>query len=233
MQISASIFENGEYIGHNPDWHAADAPQKARWILEMLDRNKLDPSHITEVGCGSGEILVRLQEHLPQAVFEGFDTSSQAIALAAPKQRNRLVFRHGDYIAAEAGRPDLLMAIDVFEHVEDYMGFIRALKPRAEWKLFHIPLDLSVQGLLRGTPLTHSREAVGHLHYFCKDTALATLRDCGHEIVDWQYTLGAESLPNRKLRTRLLNLPRRLARAINQDFAIRALGGASLLVLTR
>ena len=233
MSDSASIYESGDYLENNPDWHAGDAPFKARWIAAILRRNGLDPRHIVEIGCGSGQILVELARELPAARLEGYDVSSQAIAIAAPKANERLTFRQADYFAVNAERPDLLMAVDVFEHVPDYMGFIEAMKPRAEWKLFHIPLDLSVQGLLMGTPMLYTRRTIGHLHYFCKDTALATLSDCGLEVVDWHYTHGAETLPHRKLKTRLFNLARKLARAVNEDFGVRLTGGASMLVLAR
>jgi hypothetical protein len=79
----------------------------------------------------------------------------------------------------------------------------------------------------------HARKAVGHLHYFCKDTALATLRDCGLEVVDWNYTHGAETMPKGGLRTRLFNVPRRMARALGEDVAVRVMGGASIMALTR
>ena len=233
MQEAGSIYQSGEYLENHPDWHAADAPYKARWIAQILRRNRLEPRHIVEIGCGSGQILVELAAEFPSARLEGYDISPQATTIAGPKAREGLQFHHADYLAIETGRADLLMAIDVFEHVEDYMSFIRAMKPRAEWKLFHIPLDLSVQGLLRGTSLMYARQSIGHLHYYYKDTALATLRDCGYEIVDWNYTHGAESLPNRPLRTRLFNLPRKLARVLGEDLAVRVMGGASMMVLAR
>ena len=121
----------------------------------------------------------------------------------------------------------------MFEHVPDYIGFIKDMRGLAEYKLFHIPLDLSVQGLMRPSGLANSRAAVGHLHYFTKETALATLADSGLEIVEWRYTCGAEELPNRKPRTRALNVVRKGIRAVNADIAVRFLGGYSLLVLTR
>lgn len=231
--MDATIYESGAYLEANPDWHAEDAPHKARWIDAILKRNRLEPSHIVEIGSGSGEVLVNLAKYYPQAKMEGYDISPQAHAIAAPKTGGNLSFHRANYLEAETAQPDLLMAIDVFEHVEDYMGFIRAMRPRATWKLFHIPLDLSVQGLLRGKPLMHSRRAVGHLHYFCKDTALATLADCGCEVADWNYTHGAETMPKGGLRTRAFNVPRRLARMVNEDLAVRVMGGASMMVLAR
>lgn len=228
-----SIYESGSYLEQNPDWHAEDAPYKAKWVAEILQRNALDPKHVVEIGCGSGQILVDLAQKFPRTRFDGYDISSQALAIASSKARHGLAFHQADYLAMQTDTPDLLMAIDVFEHIEDYMGFIRSMKPRAHWKLFHIPLDLSVQGLLRGKPILVSRSVVDHLHYFFKDTAMATLKDCGLEVVDWNFTHGAESLPNRKLRTRLFNLPRRMARALNEDLAVRVMGGASIMVLAR
>ena len=97
-------------------------------------------------------------------------------------------------------------------------------------------MDLSewfVKYTIAGKPLMYSRQIVGHLHYFFKDTALATLTDCGFEVIGWDYTHGAEQLPGRSLRTRLLNMPRKIARAISEDFAVRLFGGASMMVLTR
>lgn len=231
--MTQSPYETGEYLEHNPDWHAGDSPFKAQWIAEILARNNVEPKHIVEVGTGSGEILVELKKRYPAALLEGYDISPQAYAIAAPKAADGLVFHHEDYLTADAPAPDLLMAIDVFEHVEDYMAFLKALKPRAAMQLFHIPLDLSVQGILRGKSIMGARKMIGHLHYFYKDTALAVLTDCGYEVVDWNYTHGAESLPNRPLRTRVANAPRKLARKVNEDFGVRLMGGASMMVLTR
>ena len=228
-----TIYEDGRYLDANPDWHEADAPFKAGWIAQLLESNGVAAQTFAEVGCGSGEILVGLQQRYPTASFAGYDISPQAYAICKGKAGRNLSFEHSDFLAARTPQTDVLLAIDVFEHVEDYMGFIRKLKDRAVFKVFHIPLDLSVQGLLRGKPLMRSRQVVGHLHYFCKDTALATLADCGLEVVSWRYTHGAEKLPGRELRTRILNLPRKLLRAINEDFAVRLLGGASMMVLTK
>ncbi|MFM5893886.1 MAG: class I SAM-dependent methyltransferase [Novosphingobium sp.] len=229
--MAGSIYEDGSYLDANPDWHAADAPFKARWISAIIEQYALKPKTITEVGCGSGEILVQLRQIYPQAAFTGYDISPQAARINSEKSGPGLNFIQSDYLAEETPQADVLLAIDVFEHVEDYMGFIRALKPKATYKIFHVPLDLSVQAMLRGKPLMQSRKIVGHLHYFFKDTALATISDCGYDILGWNYTHGAESLPGRALRTRLLNTPRRIARSINEDFAVRLFGGASMMIL--
>lgn len=128
---------------------------------------------------------------------------------------------------------DIVMAIDVFEHIEDYFGFLRGLRAKAEFKIFHIPLDLSVQTVLRASPIIKRRKAVGHIHYFTKETAFATLKDTGHEIVDYFYTRGSLELPDRGWRANLLKYPRKIAFTVNEDLTVRILGGYSLLVLAK
>lgn len=43
---------------------------------------------------------------------------------------------------------DLVLVLDVFEHVDDYLGFLRGLSRIARNIIFHIPLDISVMRVL-------------------------------------------------------------------------------------
>ncbi|TIU60676.1 MAG: hypothetical protein E5W25_30470, partial [Mesorhizobium sp.] len=110
------------------------------------------------------------------------------------------------------------------------------LRGRSKYYAFHIPLDISVVGLLRGQHLKQRKE-VGHLHYFDRATALATLRDTGFTIIDAQYTRTAEDIlqihPEWRTTTAILgNAARRIVRTIaGEDLSVRLLGGASLMVL--
>jgi hypothetical protein len=99
--------------------------------------------------------------------------------------------------------------------------------------VFHIPLDLSVQTVFRGDVLLTQREKLGHLHYFTKETALATLTGAGYEIVDYLYTGYSLELPNRSWRSKLLEVPRKLLFSVHQDLTVRIFGGFSLLVLAK
>jgi hypothetical protein len=164
----------------------------------------------------------------------GFEIASEAHALSLRRQRPGLEFRLDDLIATE-DRFELVLAIDVFEHVEDYRGFLRSLRTHGGKFLFHIPLDIHVQGVARATGLSRSHEVNGHLHFFTKETALLTLTDTGYRIMDWSYThIGAERpelAGSSSFARRLAALPRRAAIHINEGLAVRFLGGSSLLVL--
>jgi hypothetical protein len=127
---------------------------------------------------------------------------------------------------------DLILVLDVFEHVEDYMGLVRDIRPKGDLKLFHIPLDLSVQALVRRSGLLRRRDDFAHLHYFTKETALRTLTDVGYELVDCFFTPRCIELGDRMVQ-KLARGPRKLCFALAPDVAVRILGGYSLLVLAR
>ncbi|MGB8398668.1 class I SAM-dependent methyltransferase [Bradyrhizobium sp.] len=228
----ASIYDNAEYLANNPSWHVEDSPWKAARIFEILDRNSIKPARIVEVGCGAGEILVQLKTKLPGSTFVGYEMSSQAFKLASERERpgvqfvNKSIFHDNVHF-------DALLCIDVFEHVDDYIGFVRSLKKFAKYKVFHIPLDLSVQSVFRSQALLDARKSVGHLHYFTKQTAIETVRYAGYEIIDHHLTAMAMELPNRGLRANLMNVPRWLLSRLSPDLAARLLGGWSLMVLAR
>lgn len=233
MMLSEIYTENnGDYLRNNPTWHVEDSPWKAQQISKMLARNSIDPKTVAEVGCGAGEILNQLYSSMPDYVnFTGYDISSDAIAMARQREKNRLIFRQEDFAEA-AEVTDLLIMMDVFEHVDDYLGFLKRCKKKARNTIFHIPLDLSVSAILRNR-LIAGRKSVGHLHYFMKETALATLTDSGYEILDFFYTAGSLELPMKTLRSRAAILPRKLLFSLNQDMAAKLMGGFSLLVLAK
>jgi len=226
-----TIYSDGTYLRNNPDWHVDDSPWKAKHIATMLERHAIAPATVCEIGCGGGEILRSLSTMLaPGTRFFGYEISPDAYAICSRKANERLAFRLDNLLEAEE-HFDVVMAIDVFEHVEDYFGFLRKLRAKGRYKVFHVPLELSAQEVLRGQPLINARRSVGHIHHFSKDTALATLEDCGYKVLDHFYTSGRTELGGLGLRSQLMKLPRQALFRMNPDAAARVLGGYSLLVL--
>tara|TARA_B100000963_G_C22496188_1_gene611559 strand:+ start:107 stop:835 length:729 start_codon:yes stop_codon:yes gene_type:complete len=223
--------KNGEYFEKNPTWHVEDSPWKARQIYNIINRNSLSVKSIVEVGCGAGEILNQLYTLLPNDIkFTGYDISSDALNLAKERTKSRLKYKLKDFLK-EDKKFDLALLIDVFEHVDNYLGFLRSCRTKSLYSIFHIPLDISAQATIRNLQIS-ARNEVGHLHYFTKDTALATLEDCGYGIIDYFYTKGSLDL-QRTLNAKLAAIPRKILFNINRDFTVRLFGGFSLLVLTK
>jgi SAM-dependent methyltransferase len=226
-----SVYLDGSYKSNNPTWHVEDCPWKAKLIGAMLKKHDINADSICEVGCGTGEILAQLEPTFPETLFFGYEVSPQAYDICKRKQSNRMQFRLEDLTAQPDVFFDVVLAIDVLEHIEDYLGFLKNLKSKGRLKVFHVPLDLSVQSVLRMKPILAARRKVGHLHYFSKETAIATLVDCGYEIIDQAYTPSRLELPNQTRSSKFMKLPRRLCHKINPDLNVRFLGGYSLLVL--
>ncbi|MGF1612316.1 MAG: class I SAM-dependent methyltransferase [Kiloniellales bacterium] len=187
-------YRDGDYLEKVPEWHAGDAPWKAGKVLTILQRNAIEPRTLCDVGCGAGDVLANLQKGLgPDVQLTGYDISPQAIRLCAAKANERLTFKQGNFLEDSGETFDLVLLLDVFEHVQDYLGFLTRLRSRAHWFVFHIPLDLNVQALLqRSRPMLEMRQHYGHLHYFTAETALATLADCGYVVKDSFFTWDAE-----------------------------------------
>lgn len=229
----ATDYIDGTYLTQNPDWHIADAPWKAEQILLMLGRNRVTPLSILDVGCGAGEILKLLQQSFAaDCEFWGTDVSPQAIELTRERANEMLHFVLWGTQPWTRKFFDLVLVIDVLAHVEDYRGFLREVKKMGTYKLLHIPVDLSVQHILRDKALAERRKIHPHLHYFTKSTAMFTLNDLGFEILDWRYTPRAIDIPDHPS-SKLLKLPRRLLFGMNQDLAATLLGGFSLMVLAK
>lgn len=227
--------ENSNYLQTNPTWHVQDSPWKATQILKMLERNKLQPASVVEIGCGAGEILNQLQQRMDDKSiqFSGYEIAPDAFKLAQTRQRSNLTYYCEDLLQNN-NTYDLLLMIDVFEHVDDYLGFIKKASDKAQYKIYHIPLDISLWSVLTNYPMD-ARKRVGHLHYFMKDTALATLEYAGEEVIDWFYTAGVMELYKKDMNFtgRIINGLRRFLYWLKPDWGVKAFGGFSILALTR
>ena len=228
-------YTQGAYLEQNPNWHREDALWKAEHVARILKSGAVNPASICEIGCGAGDVLVHLSAIFPDATLSGVDISPQAAAYW--RQHSHLAPRVSFEVAALESiltrRFDVVMMLDVFEHVRDPFSFLESARSCGGHFVFHIPLDLSASSVARKHPLLHARRSIGHLHYYTKDLALETLTESGYEILDWRYTGAAFNSPDRSLKTRLAALPRRLLYAINRDLGVRLLGGDTLLVLAR
>ena len=224
-------YTSGNYLHNNPSWHAEDSPFKAESVLKILKRNKLFPGSICEVGCGAGEILRQLQIKMDKdCTFTGYEVSPQAFKLCQEKRNSKLRFKLKDILKEKGTSFDLVLVLDVVEHLEDYFTFLRKLKPKGSYKIFQIPLEINLFHLIKNS-FVKFRDTVGHLHFFTEAMAFRVFEETGYEILDFIYTdyLG---FPRQPLLYRLLGVGRNLVFKFNKNLATR-LGGYALLVLAR
>jgi SAM-dependent methyltransferase len=226
------IYNDGTYLKHNPTWGAEDAAWKASLISQLLNEAAISYATLAEVGCGSGEILVELSRRLPDHVaFFGFDSSADAISLAKPKETPRLRIEQADWL--QEPNPtlhyDVLLVIDVLEHVQDYLGFLATVSTKATHTVFHIPLDMCVWTLFREKMLIESKRRVGHIHVYTEEFIKSVLKDYGFILRAQRYT--EPTFQNKSFKQSLVNGLRKLLFRISTKWGTKILGGYSILVL--
>lgn len=235
MNKTSFTDSNCEYFKVNPTWDVEDSAWKAGKILQLINRNNLKPASIVEVGCGAGEIINQLHSRLTDKTieFSGYEIAPDAIALCKDREKDRLHYYLAEFPTVKK-KFDLMLMIDVFEHVDDYLGFIKECSEKATYKIYHIPLDISIYSVLINN-FKYVRTPGGHIHYFTKYTALRTITDSGYNIVDHFYTCSVTDLytKNISLFSRMLNLMRKFFFKISPDFTAKFFGGYSLLVLAK
>jgi len=230
--IAQRYLEDG-YHEKNPSWDIEDSPWKAEHVHSLLVDQGLKPHSVAEVGCGAGGVLVALRRKLPDAALYGFDIAPAAASFWDQHDQASIAFLVGDFFESGGHDYDVILLLDVLEHLANPFDFLARIRAHAKYFVFHFPLDLSALSVMRETPLLYVRHKVGHIHYFTKGLALTLLEECGFEVLDARYTGAAFNAPRRHWTTRLAGLARRVVYAINKEAGVRLLGGETLMVLAR
>lgn len=234
MSVPFESYQSGEYLAKNPTWDVEDSVWKAEQVRKILALNGLAPASVVEVGCGAGGVLASLHDVSPDVLYYGFEIAPDASRFWGEYQEKNISFAIEDFLSVDTPHFDVLMLLDVIEHIPEPFSFLKGMHGRADYYVFHVPLDLSALSVFRERPLLNVREKVGHIHYFTKGLALSLILEAGFEIMSWSYTNAAFSAPQRTWKNRLAQLPRKLANAVlGRDAGVRLLGGDTLMVLAR
>jgi len=228
------IYNDQTYLKHNPRWGEEDAPMKANAIAQLLSKNNISFKRLAEAGCGSGEILVQLEKKFPGTEgFYGFDISKDAFQIASPKETGKIHFELFDL--SGSNNPDLhfdvLLVIDVLEHIPDYFTFLKGIQNKSIYTVFHIPLDMSVWSLFREKMLIESKNRVGHIHAFTEEFILDMLKDHGFDIIDKIYT--PPTYTHTSFKQKITHGIRNFLFFLNKKMASKTIGGYSIMVLTK
>lgn len=236
MKVSSNdLYVNGQYFKNNPDWDIADAKWKAGVIFNLLQKNKIAVTEVIEVGCGAGENLVELLKRDNSIEkLSGYDISPQAFSLAQQRSSEKIEFYNEDITQKENITADLMLVIDVVEHVDDYYDFLRKLKSKSKYFVFHIPLDISCRTVMKPHVMLQQRQSVGHIHYYTKELVEWALKDTGYEIIDCVYTKPVVDVePADSLKRFIKKMLRNISFAVNKDWSVKKWGGYSIMLLAK
>jgi SAM-dependent methyltransferase len=233
MDLPLKKYISKDYFNNNPSWDIEDSLWKSVFVDKLLRSNGITLESICDLGCGAGGVLAELRLKYPRAKLYGYDIAPDAEAFWPQHKQKNINFFSGDFLKLNKETYDVILLLDVIEHLADPFSFLSGLSDKAKYFVFHFPLDLSAINVLREKPILHAREKTGHIHYFTKNLALALINECGFKVIEWQYSEVAFSGPRHSLKTKLANIPRMILQTINKELGVRVLGGESLFVLVQ
>ena len=234
-------YTSGEYYQKNHHYHAEDAEFKWNNFLKILKKSNInfnEINSIADVGCGSGKILAEAKKSnffSEQCIYEGFDINPDAIKLAKQRDDN-INFFNSDFINIEEKYNDLILASDVFEHIENSYEFLIKLKEKGNLFLFNIPLEINLFSMVREKNIFQdSYDKVGHLHFYTKKTAILLLESCGYKISKFIFVDNRlKELKDKKdIKKFIIYVFQYLLGLISKNLACSIFGGYSLVVLAK
>jgi len=104
----------------------------------MIERNHTSISRIADIGCGAGGVLSELSRLIgPGIRYYGFDISPQDIELARKHTNDNICFKMEDLLSPDNDEYfDILLIIDVVEHIPDHIDFLKKSRTKAFTKSF-------------------------------------------------------------------------------------------------
>jgi len=168
------MYLTGDYAKKNPTWHLEDGEFKAQeilpYIIELVKSKKnCNNFKIAEVGAGTGVVLNSISSLLGSSdfvndvTFTGFEISGFAVNIGKDKFP-RLDLRHEDFLETK-DHFDLILLIDVLEHLENPDMLLRAAFKSAKYVIVRQPLDNTITAFLKNN-YSEYRKTIGHISHF-------------------------------------------------------------------
>lgn len=140
-------------------------------VLTMVERVR--PSSILELGCGEGYVLDALASGGVTAELCGVELDDRAVELARRRLGDRATIEHRDAreLAADGRRFDLVMMLEVLEHIHEPERMLPILESLSRgWLLLSVPHEPLFRGLnlMRGKNLRRLGNDPDHVNLWTR-----------------------------------------------------------------
>ena len=214
---SKMLYTSEEYISKFPDWHLDRAPGKTSdvlpFVLPIVSTSKKGEIKIADVGAGVGGVLnlivkgIEAEHPQIRVLPSAFEISSHAVEVGTELYPNISFIQRS--ISEQDGPFDILMFIDVLEHIENPWQILREASMVADYMIIRQPL-LENFSTFRHKNYEKQRVTFGHISYFNYYSFLDMATACGWKqhatklLPFWE--LGTSTMKSSRVRKLLVRL---------------------------
>jgi 2-polyprenyl-3-methyl-5-hydroxy-6-metoxy-1,4-benzoquinol methylase len=148
-------------------------------IISQIKKMNLNPEHILDIGCGTGQLLKVLQSEFRNTLLTGLDVSTEGL-----KKAKKLVpSAKFDNILLESGAPkinsiiskaNVVIVSEVLEHLDNP-------EITLEWLKEFIDSESLVIITVPAGPMSYFDKFIGHRMHYSKSDLSLMLNNCGFE----------------------------------------------------
>jgi SAM-dependent methyltransferase len=183
-----NIYNDGSYIDQNPTLHDEDSFFKFSNIKYQIEKSNFLRTRkkitILDIGGGNGKVGRLFCDYLFEKKidfqFDVIDLSEEMIKLQ--KLNNK--YLNNSYLGNIENineNYDIILMIDVIEHVEDYHSFTEKLNSISEFIIFNIPIEKNLFDRLRNIYFNNEyykeqNKTLGHVNFYSFTTCKLYLK---------------------------------------------------------
>ena len=122
--VTTKFFDFGYRLYDRPPGAARETARQEAYAEWLSSQVATPPRAILDLGCGNGSLLFALKRRWPDARLRGLDPSQESVAWAREAGIDAQCGRIG---AAQLEPADLVVTVNVIEHVEDPQSLLRTV----------------------------------------------------------------------------------------------------------
>jgi trans-aconitate methyltransferase len=179
----SEIYNNGQYFKTNPNLHLEDTEFKFSNLYEYLNMVELkdETIKILDVGGGAGVLGKFVADYFfKKAIkvnFTALDLSEKM--LSEQKNNNPHITNALNISISDIPNNyyDLVLMIDVIEHVENYESVAKKLSEISNNIIYNIPIEINLFDILRNIKMRggyykSQEKLIGHINRFSYDSSI-------------------------------------------------------------
>lgn len=201
------IYSSGEYIELNPSLHNEDSFFKFSNIKDVLQKSGILEFNvkykILDIGGGNGQVGKYFCEYLIEKgidfEFDALDLSEDMLKIQ--KLNNQYLSRtYSGELDLVPECYDIILLIDVIEHIEEYNSFLNKLNFKTSHVIFNIPIEKNIFDRLRNYYLRNGYyleqyRTLGHVNFYSYSSSVQLLRNY-FDLIEFKFVPYSDHILN-------------------------------------